>query len=327
MKLGETLRNQTPLYTRVLMYLLMMVLIVSVFPREGKFQYEFRKGKPWMHENLVAPFDFAILKNPEEVEKEKAAVKMAALPYYRLDTTIRYTKQQTLGQQLDQLYPLEQENSLVETQNKLIHKVAFELADSIFGKGIISLVNSNKDPEHQGQIIVIRHNTASRKSLGDVMTIPQSFDYINKQLQANNLDGEEKLVKILENLPEPNLLYDAEFSKRDLDGQLATISGTRGMVQAGEKIINQGEVVNNESFMVLESLRRDYESQLGESSRFAFILAGQILLVAISISVLIFFLFFFRRDVFEDSKRTSLILLLIFMMVGSTSFLLRSNPD
>lgn len=327
MKLGETLRNQTPLYTRVLMYLLMMILIVSVFPREGKFQYEFRKGKPWMHENLVAPFDFAILKNPEEVEKERAALKKAALPYYRLDTTIKFAKQQLLNQQLNQLYPIGQENELINNQNRLIRHIAFALADTIFGKGIISLASANKVPGHQDQIIIIRHNTAIRKDLGSVLTIPQTFEYISKQLQVNRLDGEEKLVKILENLPEPNLLYDADFSKRDLEEQLETISETRGMVQAGEKVISQGEVVNNESFMILESLRRDYESQLGESSRFAYILAGQILLVAISISVLIFFLYFFRRDVFEDSKRTSLILLLIFMMIGSTSFLLRSNPN
>lgn len=327
MKLGETLRNQTPLYTRVLMYLLMMVLIISVFPREGKFKYEFRKGKPWMHENLVAPFDFAILKNPEEVERERAAVKKAALPYYRLDTTIKSTKQHFLTQQLNQVYPVNQENELLNNQNRTIHQVAIALSDTIFEKGIISLVSASKVPGRQDQIIVIRHNTAIRKSLENVMTIPQSFEYINKQLKVNQLDGDEKLVKILENLPEPNLLYDADFSKRDLEEQLSEISGTRGMVQAGEKVISQGEVVNNESFMILESLRRDYESQLGESSRFAFILAGQILLVAISISVLIFFLFFFRRDVFEDSKRTSLILLLIFMMIGSTSLLLRSNPN
>lgn len=327
MKPAEAFRNQMSIYTRAIMYLMMMVLIVSVFPREGKFQYEFRKGKPWMHENLVAPFDFAVLKDRDEIALEQTAIKKAALPYYRFDTTIKKTRMRLLLQQLNQQYPVVNQNAVILSRHRTIHQTAMALADTMFAKGIIGLASTTEGSSRADQIMIISGNTAIKRDISDVLTIPQSFDLIKKTLKANALENDELLIKILENLPEPNLLYDLEFSHRDLDEQLASISETRGMIQAGEKVISRGEVVNNETFLILESLRRDYEAQLGDPSRFAFILAGQILLVAISITVLIFFLYFFRRDIFEDAQRISLILLLIFIMVGSTAFLLKSNPE
>lgn len=321
----ETTNNQLSLYTRAIMYLTMMVLIVSVFPREGKFRYEFRKGKPWMHENLVAPLDFAILKAPEELEAEYKAVRQNALPYYRLDTTVRQKKTAQLAVHLNEAFPLENMKPAVLKHHQFVHNLALALADTLFSKGIMALTHNNQFQPRS--ILILERNTARKTSPQQLFTLSSAFQYIKKTLETNKLSENQQLLHLLENLPEPNLFYDETLSNRDLDEQLEVISKTRGMVQAGEKVISRGEVVNNETFLVLESLRRDYEVQLGDSSRFIFILTGQVLLVAISLTVLGFFLFFFRRDIFDDSKKTSQILLLILIMVASTAFLLRSNPD
>jgi cyclic-di-AMP phosphodiesterase PgpH len=55
----------------VLLFLLAAAIIVGVFPKEGKFRYEFQRGKPWMHEDLIAPFDFPILKTEAELAQER----------------------------------------------------------------------------------------------------------------------------------------------------------------------------------------------------------------------------------------------------------------
>ena len=41
---------------RIFLFLLTLAIIVYVFPRQAKFKYEFTKGKPWMHETIIAPF-------------------------------------------------------------------------------------------------------------------------------------------------------------------------------------------------------------------------------------------------------------------------------
>jgi hypothetical protein len=51
---------------RFLLFGLTLVIILYLFPRQAKFKYEFTKGKPWLHESIIAPFDFSVLKSESE---------------------------------------------------------------------------------------------------------------------------------------------------------------------------------------------------------------------------------------------------------------------
>ena len=68
-------RNNSIVY-KVLLFLSTAFAIVYFFPKEGKFRYDFSKGKPWQYDNLYAPFDFAIQKTAEEIEEEKKQIKI-----------------------------------------------------------------------------------------------------------------------------------------------------------------------------------------------------------------------------------------------------------
>jgi len=39
-----------------------IVLITLFLPKQPRFRYEYEKGKIWMHEDLISPYNFAILK-------------------------------------------------------------------------------------------------------------------------------------------------------------------------------------------------------------------------------------------------------------------------
>lgn len=62
------------------------------------------------------------------------------------------------------------------------------------------------------------------------------------------------------NLP-PNLQYDSITSENMRQNLLSTISLTQGMVQAGEKIIATGEIVSEQTYQILESLRRTIQEK------------------------------------------------------------------
>ncbi|HER39856.1 MAG TPA: phosphohydrolase, partial [Salinimicrobium catena] len=80
-------KNQD-LFYKVFLFLLTTFLIVYLFPKGGKFQYEIPKGKPWQYENLYAPFDFAILKSPEEIAAEKERINKEHIPYYEYNSQV-----------------------------------------------------------------------------------------------------------------------------------------------------------------------------------------------------------------------------------------------
>ena len=62
---------------------LLWLVLVLLMPRTAKFGYDYRKGSPWKHENLIAQFDFPILKTEEQILEEKSKSDGGIVPYYR----------------------------------------------------------------------------------------------------------------------------------------------------------------------------------------------------------------------------------------------------
>jgi len=73
---------------RFLLFVVTLVVILFLFPRQAKFKYEFTKGKPWLHESIIASFDFSILKSENELSKEREIVDSQHLPIYNYSETI-----------------------------------------------------------------------------------------------------------------------------------------------------------------------------------------------------------------------------------------------
>ncbi|MDR2285850.1 MAG: transmembrane HD family protein, partial [Sphingobacterium sp.] len=70
-----------------------VLLICFFLPKQPRFEYEFQKGKPWNHDNLVSPYNFAVLKTKEELDKDKQQILRTVQPIYNLNTAIN--KEQT----------------------------------------------------------------------------------------------------------------------------------------------------------------------------------------------------------------------------------------
>ena len=68
--------------------LVVLVLTVLIFPKEGKFKYSYQKGRPWMYETLVSPIDFPILKTQQEILEEKELKASVVLPYFNYDNSV-----------------------------------------------------------------------------------------------------------------------------------------------------------------------------------------------------------------------------------------------
>ena len=63
------------------LFVFTLVIILFLFPRQAKFKYEFTKGKPWLHESIIAPFDFSILKSENELSNEENLDDLGSLVF------------------------------------------------------------------------------------------------------------------------------------------------------------------------------------------------------------------------------------------------------
>lgn len=84
----EKLRNLHEEVFKFFLFFITLIILVYLFPHEGKFKYEYQKGKPWLHETLYATFDFPIYKSDLEIETEKESLKQEADFYFILDNEV-----------------------------------------------------------------------------------------------------------------------------------------------------------------------------------------------------------------------------------------------
>ena len=71
---------------------ILFLILVLIFPRMGKFNYDYRKGSPWMYETLIAQFDFPILKTDAQMQAEKELLGSSVIPYFRYSDQVVHTQ-------------------------------------------------------------------------------------------------------------------------------------------------------------------------------------------------------------------------------------------
>ena len=58
----------------------LFALLVFIMPKSPKFNYDYRKGSPWMYETLIAQFDFPVLKTEAQLQAEREKAGSNVIP-------------------------------------------------------------------------------------------------------------------------------------------------------------------------------------------------------------------------------------------------------
>lgn len=328
-----------------LIFVLGAVIILLMFPREGKFRYEFQRGKPWKHEVLVAPFDVPIYKYDYVIQYERDTALKNFIPYYRIDTlTFASVKDYHSGYFTQQWGRYLAENLAANPQfisSFDTAKVSVEyynrihaLLNDVYAHGIVPDALQFEDIHNKSNSInIITGQVVEEKPKTYVYTQSNAYQYIKEKLSEISIELQPRLTKgkrfndFLDpaNLIKPNLFYDEETSERVKESIFSELSETHGMIQAGEKIIALGELINDEKHQILTSLRREYETNPGVVRNFNLILLGQVIIVCFTFLVLYLFLYHFRREVLQSASKTGFIMLIILIMTFLSSITINSQ--
>lgn len=322
------------------LFLITIILITFFFPREGKFRYEFQKGKPWMHEDLYAAYDFPIYKSESRLNAERDSILEDFNPYFRYDSSVFVTRQNDFLEVFEQKWTkyLSDHYSLnegpdvnkisfpgmIETRKRYL-SVSSDILEHLYLTGIVEVSDIlERVRDEGGFIVIIKGNMAEQAEYSDVFTLKSAYEYIVGKL--NSLTGTDENEKNaadivffdelnLSNFVSPNLFYDEETSGMVRESLINEISHTLGMVQVNQLIISKGEVVSSAKFRILESFRQEYESRLGSASNYYLKIIGSSILVIVSILMLYLFLLHFRGEILDSNISTSFILLLVVLFI------------
>ncbi len=122
-----------------------------------------------------------------------------------------------------------------------------------------------------------------------------------------------------------NLVLDTAKTEEFRAKLLATVSPTQGMVQKGEKIIDNGDIVTERNYQILQSLRRAYDDEsLGNKQRTLSIL-GESMLVFLFLLLFVIYLYVFRIAYLRSTATILFFCLQMFIVIGLACLALRFN--
>lgn len=326
-KILDVFRNNTRAIYRGFLFALTVCLVVYFFPKEGKFQYEFQKGKPWLHENLIAPFDFAIQKSKEDVEQLRLEINEGSkLHFYYVDSIYK-AHEKNLAVDINTEVQKARANGLnVDSVSSLTDMVSLAqgVLFQVYEKGILQQNNVNIG--NRQEIVLVANNVGESIRLNNVYTISSATNFVENYTYGSNFIEGIITPVLIEHL-EHNVFYDEETTQKVLQDRLVNLPTTKGMVQKGEIVIFRGALVDDDKFLVLSSLKQEYEDQIWTKSSYNWILLSQLLLTGVTLMVLFLFIKQYRKEIYEDTSKLTFILMNIILMVLMATAMIKIDAE
>ena len=123
----------------VLLYLISILLVFLMYPREGKFQYEYVKNTPWLHQDLIAPFDFPVYKDDNQLNREIDSITRKSLSYFQLDTSVILSVYADFQQDTGKLVIDKDMGRVYQRNHKLLVDTLPGLLNVIYDAGIVEM--------------------------------------------------------------------------------------------------------------------------------------------------------------------------------------------
>ncbi len=287
--------------------LALFLVLVFMMPRNPQFNYDYKKGSPWMYETLTAQFDFPVLKTESQLLEEREKAGSYVIPYYKLDPkvslqSIRNASEIDLGQWAVAKAPLS------------------DALAALYSKGI--LPSAVQGQEINDLIYVQKDRRAMKMPRSEVYTVEDAsayvIDAIAKACPGCDADSLYSAAGI-SGLIVPDLVFDQQTTDLIQEESVNYISTTQGVIRAGQVIVSEGEIVTAEIEQLLKSYHAEYDKNMGYGASRSYMWVGNVL-VALGIVLVLFFAIYYCNFKIFDQYNKYLYLLLVFTLaaVGSS---------
>ena len=311
--INKLYRNHSLIY-KGLLFISTTFLIVYLFPKSGKFKYDFEKGKPWQSENLYAPFDFAIKKTDAEIASEKEELTNNSVLYFNLDNTIEAKVKSSYKNQFKNTFS----DSIPRTISNKLYKAGEAIVSELYLFGVLS---ENYNFSNDKAIVVLDGRVKKQDGFFSHLIKQDAVSkVIDNSLSKHGLiHYKTDFTSLFFDLIVSNLTFNKSFTDKVLQEEISKIAYIRGSIAKETLIVSKGEVVEGDKYQILKSLQSEYESQIWTKSNYIWVLFAYTLLVALALLMLLLFLRKYRTSVFENNTKVTFIFFNISLLIFITT--------
>ncbi len=330
MKTSEIFAKYYKHVVRIFLFILACVLMIWSFPDNTKYRYIYELHRPWRYANVIAPFDFPVYKTDAELTAERDSLIENFHPYYRRESVKDISAQVDLVllQNKSRIQMMTPTNVSGDSLRQYLFAHLTNRLSEVYERGIIEIPEEiNPGDNEQFELMVISGNILEPCVISEFLTLKEAYKQViiglkrDMRIRYGNVSQWQFLMidKLpLEGLLVANIVYDRQMTASSQADAIEKISLTQGRVLAGQKIISTGDIVDEQTGKILESLRRIYEPQSAENQIVPIYIGESLMVVALLTSVFLF-LMFFRNDIFEKLN------CVLFILVLMTAFVVFSG--
>jgi hypothetical protein len=173
------IRSDKKYLYHLIMFIASIIIVVAISPREGKFRYEYQKGKPWLGSSLIAPRDFPVLKPESEINRERDSILNSFSPYFRLDSQVE--KDEITGFDLylnDLLVKFESEVHLLDPLGFVsVKRELNSLLAEIYQRGVLESIESFFAERTPDEVTIVTGKLAEKRQYGSIFNQKSAYQY------------------------------------------------------------------------------------------------------------------------------------------------------
>ena len=286
-----------------LIFVVATVVMVYFMPRDSRHKYNYEANRPWNYSLLTAPFDITIYRDSATVKAMTDSVERTMVPIYRRDSDVG-------ARAIDAV-------TSADSLPQGVRRRLVSILRDLYGRGIVdqgtaTLISRGSLPEvkFNENNVNISYATGSFVSQRDAYALIDSLNH--------DADGRRAMQALnLATLLQPNIVEDKEATKQYHEALIQPIVAGIGVIQKGERIISQGDIVTPQLYQILQN----YESTLDKQSnndrrRLGNTLAGQSLFVMLMVGLIYgFMVMYYPRKLERPKELLALMILVVLFFV------------
>ena len=310
-------RNQwKKILSRMALVLISVVIIVLFIPRNSGPQFRYDVGKPWMYSSLIAKFDFPIYKTDEAIKQERDSLLRNFEPYFNFKDNMESAQMMRFFEDFTGGLP-----GMPATYTNIVADKLHQLYKS----GIMGATEFSSIAQDTTKMIrVIDGKTAYSVRISRVLSTMTAYEQIYLDERLAPYRAQLQRCNLNEYI-EPNLIYDKERSEAEKNDLLGQIPLASGMVLAGQKIVDRGEIVDDYTFRVLSSFEKETQRRSASTTAVPSTIAGQVIFVSLFIILFTMYLGMFRRDYFSKPRSIAMLYAMITVFPILVSLMIEHN--
>lgn len=306
------------------LFLISIVAIILLLPSTSLDPFQYEIGKPWQNDLLTAPYDFPIYKTANELSIERKEIETSA-SYFEYDSVI-------VTNEINNLTTLEnklRKEYTISTQDSLALKYIKGKLKDLYGSGIISVKDYKIATAYEDSSIMLKYEKYTLPYAVSKLNTPSSAMADIRKNFPKNIDANWLFIWKIDSYIVPNVVYDATTTNMIKTERINNIAISEGMIQAGERIIDRGDIVTDEKAKVLDSLTKEKDTKQGQTfNERSKLLIGRSLIILCLMALFYSYLRLFRKNLYQSKRVITLLLLMISTFcIGTSLIITYSSPS